>query len=96
MKESEVELYFVWAVLSLNGITYKFKSPNQRGVADRIACLPNGDTWFVELKTKGGKLSELQKLYAKNMEKLNQKYTVLWSKEQIDEWTKNCRFVCKK
>jgi hypothetical protein len=86
MKESEVELYFVWAVLSLNGITYKFKSPNQRGVADRIACLPNGDTWFVELKTKGGKLSELQKLYAKNMEKLNQKYTVLWSKEQIDDW----------
>jgi hypothetical protein len=86
MKESEVELYFVWAVLSLNGITYKFKSPNQRGVADRIACLPNGDTWFVELKTKGGKLSELQKLYAKNMEKLNQKYTVLWSKDQIDEW----------
>jgi hypothetical protein len=86
MKESEVELYFVWAVLSLNGITYKFKSPNQRGVADRIACLPNGDTWFVELKTKGGKLSELQKLYAKNMEKLNQKYTVLWNKDQIDEW----------
>jgi hypothetical protein len=86
MKESEVELYFVWAVLSLGGISYKFKSPNQRGVADRIACLPNGDTWFVELKTKGGKLSELQKLYAKNMEKLNQKYTVLWSKDQIDEW----------
>jgi len=86
MKESEVELYFVWAVLSLDGITYKFKSPNQRGVADRIACLPNGDTWFVELKTKGGRLSELQKLYAKNMEKLNQKYAVLWNKEQIDEW----------
>jgi hypothetical protein len=86
MKESEVELYFVWAVLSLGGISYKFKSPNQRGVADRIACLPNGDTWFVELKTKGGKLSELQKLYAKNMEKLNQKYTVLWNKDQIDEW----------
>lgn len=86
MKESEVEQYFVWAVLSLDGITYKFKSPNQRGVADRIACLPNGDTWFVELKTKSGKLSELQKLYAKNMEKLNQKYTVLWNKDQIDEW----------
>lgn len=86
MKESEVELYFVWAVLSLDGITYKFKSPNQRGVADRIACLPNGETWFVELKTKGGRLSELQKLYAKNMEKLNQKYAVLWNKEQIDEW----------
>ena len=86
MKESKVEQYFVWAVLSLGGSSYKFKSPNQRGVADRIACLPNGDTWFVELKTKGGKLSELQKLYAKNMKKLNQKYTVLWNKDQIDEW----------
>jgi hypothetical protein len=55
-------------------------------VADRIACLPDGSTWFVELKTKGGKLSELQKVFAADMARLNQRYVCLWTKEQVDEF----------
>ena len=86
MKESEVERYFVWTVLSLGGVTYKFKSPTQRGVADRIACLPNGDTWFVELKTKGGRLAPLQKLFAADIKRLKQRYACLWSTQGVDEW----------
>ena len=84
MKESEIENYFKWAVERQGGKTYKFTSPSHRGVADRIACLPNGATWFVELKTKGGRLSELQKIFAADMAKLNQNYSCLWTKEQID------------
>jgi hypothetical protein len=84
MKESEVEHYFKWAVERAGGLTYKFTSPSHRGVADRIACLPNGATWFVELKTKGGRLSELQKIFAADMAKLNQNYSCLWTKEQVD------------
>ena len=86
MKESEIERYFVWAVQSLGGVTYKFKSPTQRGVADRIACMPNGETWFVELKTKGGRLAPLQKIFAADMQHLGQRYACLWSKEGVDEW----------
>jgi len=56
MKESEVERHFVWAVERAGGKTWKFTSPGRKGVADRIACLPDGQTWFVELKTKGGRL----------------------------------------
>lgn len=88
MKESEIENYFKWAVERVGGKTYKFTSPSHRGVADRIACLPNGATWFVELKTKGGRLSELQKIFAADMAKLNQNYTTLWTKEQVDQWLK--------
>ena len=88
MKESEVEQYFKWAVERVGGKTYKFTSPSHRGVADRIACLPNGATWFVELKTKGGRLSELQKIFAADMAKLNQNYTTLWTKEQVDAYIK--------
>lgn len=84
MKEKEIEDYFKWHIETLGGRTYKFTSPSQRGVADRIACLPNGATWFVELKTKGGKLSELQKRFASDMKTLNQNYACLWTKEQID------------
>jgi len=88
MKESEIENYFKWAVERAGGLTYKFTSPSHRGVADRIACMPNGATWFVELKTKGGRLSELQKIFAADMAKLNQNYTTLWTKEQVDQWLK--------
>ena len=89
MKESEVERYFVWAVQRAGGRTWKFTSPSNRGVADRIACLPEGGTWFVELKTRGGRLSPLQVLFSEQVLELKQKYAVLWTKEQVDQWLKS-------
>jgi hypothetical protein len=88
MRESEVERHFKWAVARLGGKTYKFTSPGRKGVADQIACLPDGSTWFVELKTIGGRKSELQKLFTTEVQELNQKYACLWTKEQVDEWSK--------
>jgi len=88
MKEKIVENHFVWAVERIGGKTYKFTSPGRKGVADRIACLPDGSTWFVELKTKGGRLSALQKMFMSDMTLLNQSYACLWTVEQVDEWLK--------
>jgi len=85
--EKDIERYFVKSVQSLNGIAYKFNSLSNRGVSDRIVCLPNGETWFVELKKDGGKLSALQKLFAEDMRKLGQNYACLWNREQVDRWT---------
>ena len=92
-RESEIENYFKWAVERAGGKTYKFTSPSHRGVADRIACMPSGKTYFVELKTKGGRLSELQKIFAADMVRLNQNYICLWTKEQVSEWITRTRFV---
>ena len=86
MLEKQVEAYLIKRVKDVGGLTYKFTSPAHRGVADRIVCLPNGQTWFVEVKTEGGRLSELQKVFAADMAKMNQNYTCLWNKEQIDEF----------
>jgi hypothetical protein len=86
MLERQVEAYFKKVVEQLGGKSYKFTSPAHRGVADRVACLPDGSTWFVEIKTEGGKLSELQKLFAADMARLNQHYACLWNKDDIDEW----------
>ena len=87
VKESEIEQYLVWHVTKLGGKAYKFTSPSNRGVADRVVCLSDGSTWFIELKRpKGGRLSPLQQIFAGEMLMLNQKYACLWSKEQIDEW----------
>lgn len=86
MKESEIETYFCWAVMRLGGVTYKFKSPTQRGVADRIACLPGGETWFVELKQPKGRLSALQKVFELEMKATHQRYATLWTTSMIDSW----------
>lgn len=86
MKEKIIEKYLVQRVKDLGGRAYKFTSPAHRGVADRVVCLPNGQTWFIELKAPDGRLSELQKIFASDMALMNQKYACLWSKEQIDGW----------
>ncbi len=86
MRESTIEKHLVAKVKAIGGVAYKFTSPAHRGVADRIVCLPNGQTWFVELKAPGGRLSELQKVFQSDMERMNQKYLCLWSKEQVDEF----------
>jgi hypothetical protein len=85
-RESEIENYLIWTVERMGGTAYKFKSPNHRGVSDRIACLPDGSVWFVELKAPGGRLSPLQKIFATHMAELNQNYATLRSKTEIDRW----------
>jgi hypothetical protein len=91
MTEKEIEAYFVKRVKALGGYSYKFRSVTQRGVADRIACLPNGQTWFVEMKKPGGRLSPLQEIFAEQMATARQHYAVLWSKEGVDSWAERIK-----
>ena len=88
MTEKEIEAYFVKRVKVLGGIAYKVRSVTQRGVADRIACMPNGEAWFVELKKPGGRLSALQEIFAEEMIDRGQRYVVLWSKDMVDAWAR--------
>lgn len=88
MRESVIERHFVAQVKALGGMAYKFVSPAHRGVADRVVCLPDGSTWFVELKAPNGRLSELQKIFQSDMARLGQNYACLWSKDHVDEWIK--------
>jgi hypothetical protein len=39
---------------------YKFVAPGNDGVPDRIAIAPDGRLYFLELKTMGGTLSQVQ------------------------------------
>ena len=86
MLESEIEQHLKWKVATLGGKCWKFESPGTAGVADRIVCLPDGTTHFIELKKKGGRLSVHQQLFASDMQLLNQKYACLWSKEDVDAY----------
>jgi hypothetical protein len=88
MLEKEIENHLEWVVERMGGKSWKFTSPGRKGVADRVVCLPDGNTWFIELKRpKGGVLAPLQAEFRSQMGLLNQKYALLHTKELIDEWS---------
>ena len=84
MTEKEIETYFVRRVKALGGYAYKFRSVSQRGVSDRIACMPNGKIIMVEIKKPGGRLSALQEIFAEEMRSVGAPYVCLWSKDDVD------------
>jgi RecB family exonuclease len=88
MLERQIEAHLVKKVKELGGIAYKFVSPANRGVADRVVVLPGGGVVFVELKTATGKLSPLQEQFAREMTRLGQNYIVLKSREEVDAFAK--------
>ncbi len=57
MKESTIEARLVREVKKRGGLCYKFVSPDNAGVPDRIVITPEGRTIFVELKTLVGHLA---------------------------------------
>ncbi len=83
--ERNIEAYLVKRVKALGGYAYKFVSPSNRGVADRLVVLP-GVVWFVEVKAEGGRLSPLQTLFIEQMKRLGQNVIVVWNKEDVDRW----------
>lgn len=61
MRECTIEGKLVRGVREMGGLCYKFVSPNNPGVPDRLVIMPGGKVIFVELKTERGRLSALQK-----------------------------------
>jgi len=53
MRESQIEEYLVDRVKSIDGIAYKFTSPQRRNVPDRLIALMRRPMCLVELKATG-------------------------------------------
>ena len=85
MSEKEIENYLVRKIKNKKGIAYKFTSPGNSGVPDRLCLLPNGKIFFVELKSPGKKARALQVNQITKITKLGQRVYVLDSKEKVDE-----------
>ena len=84
MQEKQIESHLVKKVKEIGGVAYKFVSPANRGVADRLVVLPHGNVVFVEVKARTGQLSPLQVEFAKDMQRLGQNYIVLNSREAVN------------
>ena len=86
MLEKEVEKFLVREVKKLGGISFKFISPGNAGVPDRIVILPSGKVIFVELKTDKGKLTKLQEVQIKKISDLGADVRVLRGIEGVKEF----------
>lgn len=93
MRESVIETYLREGVKKLGGRAYKWTSPGNDGVPDRIVVLPDRPPIFVELKTEKGMLSPLQKVQIARLRELGQDVRVLYGKEQVKGFLAECERV---
>lgn len=77
MRESEIEKILTNEVKKLGGRAYKWVSPGNDGVPDRIVIFPGRPPIFTELKTDTGKLSALQTVQIKRLKDLGQPVEVV-------------------
>lgn len=91
MKEKEIETYLRTRISSFGGRAYKFISPGNDGVPDRLVCLPGGQAIFVELKAPGRKLRPLQSAQIHRLQALGFPVLVVDSKNQVDELIESLR-----
>ena len=85
MTEKQIERYLVEQVKRLGGRAYKFVSPGNAGVPDRLVCLPGGAVIFVEVKSEGRKTRPLQVIQIGRLRRLGFDVRVIDGKEQVDK-----------
>lgn len=91
MLERDIEKILVNEVKKLGGRAYKWVSPGNDGVPDRIVILPGLRPMFVELKTETGRLSALQNVQIKRLQELGQEVEVLYGLQQVRDFLDECR-----
>lgn len=83
-RERDVESYLVGRLNTLGLPCLKFNPDGKVGMPDRVVLLPGQRVIWVELKTKGGHLEEVQKLQHKRLAEWGHDVRVVWSKADVD------------
>lgn len=86
MRENVVEGYLRDRVKAMGGKAYKFVSPGNAGVPDRLVVLPGGRISFVELKAPGKVSTPLQKYRQKEIRNFGFEVLVIDSKQGVDDF----------
>jgi hypothetical protein len=88
MQEKLIESRLKRIVEKQKGIALKWSSFYYTGMPDRIVLLPCGKIFFVELKTTGKKLRQMQIVAFKMLKKLGFQVFVIDSQEGLDVFEK--------
>lgn len=86
MTEKDIEEYLRLGVKKQGGIAFKFTSPGNAGVPDRLIVMPGGRIYFVELKRPGGEARPLQKMQVKRLKDLGCRVLLVDSKESAERF----------
>lgn len=90
MLESDIEKRLVREIRKMGGMAYKFVSPGNTGVPDRIVILP-GVITFVELKTETGRLSANQVRQISKLRNLGVEVKVIHGMKELEEFLNEIR-----
>ena len=85
MREASIEKQLERLVESVGGKAFKFTSPGNAGIQDRLVLL-DGRAYFVELKAPGEKLRPLQRYRQRQFLKLGFKIHVIDSAAGVREF----------
>lgn len=77
MLEKTIERWLGEELRKAGFLYYKFVSPSNPGVPDRIVICPDGAVIFIELKSEKGRLSEQQKVCIQELMKRRQQVIVI-------------------
>ncbi|WP_296813849.1 VRR-NUC domain-containing protein [uncultured Megasphaera sp.] len=84
--ERNIERKLVQGVKAMGGIAYKWVSPGNTGVPDRIVIFPDGRIEFVELKTETNKPTPLQLAQMRKLMSRNCTVYVLSGMQAVNEY----------
>lgn len=84
-KEKSIEKRLVDGVKVLGGRCYKWVSPGNSGVPDRIVLL-DGETIFVELKRDGGIVSPIQERQIQRIAKTGNQVEVIFGESGVENF----------
>ncbi len=93
IRERDIEKYLRDQVKKIGGIAYKFESPGNAGVPDRMVLLPGSRVHFVELKAPGKKPTPLQLAQHRKINKVGHSVLVIDSKEKVDRFIEQVKAV---
>lgn len=83
-RERDIEKRLRCQIERMGGKFMKFVSPGNDGAPDRIAIMPGGRIWFVELKTRKGRLSALQEWQGQQLEALGCQIRHVWGMDEAN------------
>ena len=86
--EKEIEAKLRDRTIAAGGQCLKWVCPGWKGVPDRIVLMPGGRTIFVETKRPvGGKLSKMQKWWAKRLTALGFHHWTVYDLEDLSAFS---------
>ena len=85
-RESEkvTEKYLTEVVQSLGGESFKWSSPQNNGVPDRICFFPHDVKLLVEVKSEGETLSPIQRLVHRQLRRLTTQVYTVTTRREVD------------